>query len=286
MTLSTDQVNFLLKPLNPARVRQSQGNSHLEAWDIRRHLLRVFGWGGWDFHVVECTCISERSKWNDDNPLVGRHTVVYRVIGRLTIKSADGTPLAVFEDGAVGDGINQPSLEAAHDFALKTAMSQALKRCAVNLGDAFGLGLYNGGRVEPVVGASLAHLSTDKVEAQEAVRGGEMPDSTQTTSPDWTPGEGEAAPPVTDTAESHPSAPGSDEQALPPTEETVERFRQKVLDAFALDRREAAKVIARLAVEASQAKIMSEMTTSPKGEPMTVAVLLDEMTKSIARRQS
>ncbi|WP_367880534.1 Rad52/Rad22 family DNA repair protein [Salinispora arenicola] len=38
-----------------------------------------------------------------------------------------------------------------HDNAIKTAVSQGLKRCAVNLGDQFGLGLYNGGGVDAVV---------------------------------------------------------------------------------------------------------------------------------------
>lgn len=175
MSLRPAQVDALLAPLHPSRVRQVQGNAHLEAWDVRRHLLRVFGWGGWDFDVVSCDLVSERSKWDEQNPLKGRHTVVYRVVGRLTIRDPEGNRLASYEDGATGDAANQPSLGDAHDMALKTAMSQALKRCAMNLGDRFGLGLYNGGRTDAVVGGSLAHEHSDTPGASEHVEGGEIP---------------------------------------------------------------------------------------------------------------
>jgi hypothetical protein len=61
---------------------------------------------------------------------------------RLTVMAPDGTVLATYTEAAVGDSTNQPSHADAHDLALKTAESQALKRCAINLGDQFGLGLY------------------------------------------------------------------------------------------------------------------------------------------------
>ena len=174
MSLNGQQVDALLAPLHPGRVRQVQGNAHLEAWDIRRHLLRVFGWGGWDFTVVSCDLVSERSVWDEKQPLKGRHTIVYRVVGRLTIKDPEGTVLAVFEDGATGDASNQPSLGDAHDMALKTAMSQALKRCAMNLGDRFGLSLYANGSTEAVVAGSLAHRQSAIPAAAEDVQDGEM----------------------------------------------------------------------------------------------------------------
>jgi hypothetical protein len=169
--LTDEQLRRLLAPLFPGRVRQHKGNSHLEAWDVRRNLLRLFGWGGWYFEVRDVVCILDRSAWpehpqqGDPAPAVkgGRHSATYRVTGRLTINRPDGTPLCVFEDGAVGDSQRQTEHGAAHDQALKTAMSQALKRCAVNLGDQFGLSLYLEGW-EPgqvVVGRSLAHVLPD-----------------------------------------------------------------------------------------------------------------------------
>jgi recombination DNA repair RAD52 pathway protein len=173
VALSNEQVDALLAPLDPRRVKQAQGNSHLEAWDVRRHLLRVFGWGGWSFRVLSCDCILERSTWDEGSTHKGRHTVAYRVLGALDIYDGDRV-IATFEDGATGDAQNQPSFADAHDMALKTAMSQALKRCAVNLGDRFGLSLYNNGAVVAVVGKSLAHTDAAAREASEHVEGGEL----------------------------------------------------------------------------------------------------------------
>lgn len=176
MSLSQAQVDALLAPLHPGRVRQVQGNAHLEAWDVRRHLLRVFGWGGWSFEVLSCDCILERSFWSEkaSEPFKGRHTVVYRVVGRLVIRDDAGIEVAHFDDGATGDATNQPSLGDAHDMALKTAMSQAMKRCAVNLGDRFGLSLYDGGSTKAVVGRTVSHASAAEHEASEDVEGGEL----------------------------------------------------------------------------------------------------------------
>lgn len=178
MSLAAAQIDALLAPLDPRRVRTKDRQSHLEAWDIRRHLIRVFGWGGWDFTVVSYDCILERSSWTSDKPEEthrGRHTVAYRVIGRLTIKDPDGKVVAVFEDGATGDAQNQPTFADAHDMALKTAMSQALKRCAVNLGDRFGLSLYNKSNDgSAVVGRTVAHEGSAEHDASEDVTAGEL----------------------------------------------------------------------------------------------------------------
>ncbi len=177
MTLTSTQVDALLAPLHPSRVRQAQGQAHLEAWDVRRHLLRVFGWGGWDFTVVSCDLVAQLDTPPPSSGGKTRYTVVYRVLGRLTIKDPAGQVLAVYEDGATGDAANQPSLGDAHDMAMKTALSQALKRCAMNLGDGFGLSLYNNGRTEAVVGRSLAHEAA-AVAATDHVEGGEIPADT------------------------------------------------------------------------------------------------------------
>ena len=44
----------------------------------------------------------------------------------------------------------------AHDMAIKTAESDALKRAAINLGTQFGLSLYDEGSMKDVVGMTLA----------------------------------------------------------------------------------------------------------------------------------
>lgn len=164
--LSPEQVAFLLKGIGRNRIgTDGKGFSHVEAWDIRRYLIRVFGFGGFDTDLIEMTLVHERSEQRQKKDRDGRPygdpytawTVVYRVAMRLTVK-VDGIELGHWHGVATGDASNQPSIADAHDLALKTADSQALKRAATNLGDQFGLSLYNSGSVAPVVEASFAYL--------------------------------------------------------------------------------------------------------------------------------
>ena len=261
MSLNTEQINALLAPLNPARVRQVQGNAHLEAWDVRRWLLRIFGWGGWDFTVSDCTLIQQIDLLPADPKGKTRYTVVYRVIGKLTIKDPSGQVLAVFEDGATGD---------AHDMALKTAMSQSLKRCAMNLGDAYGLGLYDGGKTAAVVGKSLAHPDSDEHDAREAVTGGEMQ------SPTPEPPAAEQVPdspaPVAD-----PAAHNSDESdsGASSPDADVEVLRARVIDAMSLPKKDAMQALGHIGLDVSKARLKNAMTTSPAGVEMSLAALVD-----------
>lgn len=296
MSLNDDQLQALLAPLSPGRVRSLSGNSHLEAWDIRRWLIRIFGWGGWSLETLECTCISERSVWNEQNPLNGRHTVVYRVQVRLIIKGPNGVELAHFDDGATGDGINQPSLQKAHDFALKTAMSQALKRVAVNCGDTFGLSLYDRGKAgETTVGRSLAHSVTTDHVVREDVRGGEMDEQqdatlTDTGSPPVEPVEQPLAAPGSGSGavESLPAAPEpTPEEAQAALAAQVELIRDRVFAAMKMkSRNDALMKLTRINLDAAQAGLQQQMTNSPAGEPMTVAVLLDTAIKLQSRSGS
>jgi hypothetical protein len=160
--LTPEQVKTLLAPINPSRVQNLNGQSHVEAWDVRRWLNRVFGFGGWSDETLELACVAqtEISK--------GRWTVVYRAQVRLTVRTPDGRTLSSWDDAASGAAQNQPRLGDAHDMAMKTALSQALKRCAVNLGDGFGLSLYNDGSRRPVVQWSAVHTAPKDPEAAAA----------------------------------------------------------------------------------------------------------------------
>lgn len=149
--LTPEQVRVLLMGMAENRVQHLKGNAHTEAWDIRRWLTRIFGFGGWSLDTTELALVREM----EINP--GRWTVIYRAQVRLTVRTADGRTITSYEDAAMGDSRNQPSLGDAHDQAMKTALSQGLKRCAVNLGDQFGLSLYNNGSAKPVVLKSVAH---------------------------------------------------------------------------------------------------------------------------------
>jgi hypothetical protein len=160
LRLTRKQYDWLLHEINANRIRQLDGNSHLEAWDVRRTLTQIFGFGGWELRVKDLrlawthivpTGTEKRAK-GGGTYLTTReqYTAVYTCVASLTVHGLDGTT-ATFEGSAAGAGNNLPLMGDAHDMAMKTAESQALKRCAINLGDQFGLSLYNDGNTAPVV---------------------------------------------------------------------------------------------------------------------------------------
>lgn len=148
--LTDEQIAGLLRPIKPTRVgKDGKGFSHVEAYDIRAHMNRLFGFGRWSSSLESCELVFE----SEDKP--GKWTVCYRAVMELRIHAADGTYLCQHSDVATGDARNMPSRSDAHDMASKTAASQAFKRAAVNLGDQFGLSLYNKGSLAPIVRLSL-----------------------------------------------------------------------------------------------------------------------------------
>jgi len=152
--LNDRQYEQLLKPLNESRVakRGQAGRqlSYLEAWDVKAHLIRIFGFGGWSADVLESTLAfedkNEKGQWN----------VGYKVTLRLSIPTLECT----YTESAVGSA-NLPQRGEAHDMAIKTAESDALKRAAINLGTQFGLSLYNNGSMRDVVVQTLDKESND-----------------------------------------------------------------------------------------------------------------------------
>lgn len=137
MSLTSEQIEQLLKPIHPSRVMVLDGMSHLAAYDVRAHLTRIFGFGGWSSDLIELTLIHDQ----ETTTRAGKpaRKVAYRAIVRLAIHAT----MATYTEAAVGES-TMPDFKHgdAHDMAIKTAESQALKRAAVNLGDQFGLGLY------------------------------------------------------------------------------------------------------------------------------------------------
>ena len=109
------QQEILLKGINPQRISQRKGGggralSYLEAWDVKAHLIRVFGFGGFSSDVLTAVLMFEDqvgSNWN----------VGYKVILRLTVGDA------TYTEAAVGSA-NLPQRGEAHDMAVKTAESR------------------------------------------------------------------------------------------------------------------------------------------------------------------
>ena len=162
--LNQRQRQQLLQGLNARRVasRTNSGKtlSYLEAWDVKAHLNRIFGFLNWSADVLSAelafeeqvkSSSSERMNWS----------VGYRVTLRLTMHMEGGN--VTYTEAAVGFS-KQPDRGEAHDMAIKTAESDALKRAAINLGTQFGLSLYNNGSLADVVQTTLDDESVSRRE--------------------------------------------------------------------------------------------------------------------------
>jgi hypothetical protein len=147
--------------LNPGRVKVLNGNSYLQAWDVKATLLRVFGWGGFSTEVLDTKIVKVReyaagdighihmTGQKKDQPRTPQAIVM--VTMRLTLHNIGPTGQDVIHtETAVGMN-SQWDIGEAIDTAAKTAESDALKRCAIFLGTQFGLSLYNNGALADVV---------------------------------------------------------------------------------------------------------------------------------------
>lgn len=148
MQLSSAQRSALLRPLLPQRVstRSQSGRSlsYLEQWDVRAMLIRVFGFTGFDIEVLETETFHTSRAGGD----TGNWTIGVKATVRLTIHNDDGSPTVYTEAAAASQ--TGPQVGEVMDFAIKTAASDAMKRCAMNLGTQFGLSLYAGRNTDVV----------------------------------------------------------------------------------------------------------------------------------------
>ncbi len=163
MSLTGEQVAQLLRPIAPQRVlADGKGHSHVSQQDVTAHLTRIFGFGGWDTDILTLDLVFERPaldrKTGKERP--DRYDVAYRATMRLTVRGPDGETLCHYEDGSIGVAQNQ-ALGDGHDLAMKSAISVAKKRCAISLGDQFGLSLYNRGQLAALVRGTLVQPVVD-----------------------------------------------------------------------------------------------------------------------------
>lgn len=164
--LTPKQLEVLRRPLNASRVaKRSQGGkqlSYLESWDVRAHLIRVFGYGNFDVTVQDCYHVDTRPYQNVDGKDMVE--VIWYAKVRLNIRDQYGGHIAQYIEAAVGNASGPATmLGEHHDNAVKTAASDALKRCAINLGTQFGLSLYDNGRTTDVVKGTLLDAPAEAI---------------------------------------------------------------------------------------------------------------------------
>lgn len=154
-TITAAQYEYLMNPLRSARIatRQQGGKtlSYLESWEVRAHLIRIFGFGNFDVEVIDNELVFVRDYENNG----AKQEIAYKATVRLTVRDERGRQIACYQEAAVGSASGGNGFGDMHDNALKTAASDALKRCAINLGTQFGLSLYDDGSRMDVVRKTL-----------------------------------------------------------------------------------------------------------------------------------
>ncbi len=154
-SFNAKQVLQLLQPIHESRVLEDgKGHPHVSQQDITAHLIRIFGFGGFDTDLIQKTCVFETARVNDEGKPTGRWDVCYLATMRLTVRNPEGEEVCHYEDGSTATAQNL-SRGDAHDLALKSAISLAKKRTAAYLGDNFGLSLYNKGQMRALVRGTL-----------------------------------------------------------------------------------------------------------------------------------
>jgi len=153
--LTVHQLERLHADLHRSRVAtRDQGGrtlSYLEAYDVRATLIRIWGYGGFSVDVLESEIVHQstyRGGQNQDRDL-------WRIAAKATVRLAIHQTGATYTETAAASQ-SGPDIGEVMDFAIKTATSDALKRCATNLGTQYGLSLYRDGSTQDVVSRVFA----------------------------------------------------------------------------------------------------------------------------------
>ena len=131
----------LAAPLNPAHIQEKEGMSYLPAFYVRQELNRIFGASRWlkrevDNHKVDLYEVEAHGK--------KRRVMVYRAHVELVVRFPNEDVVTHAGVAAGGAQSYSPHWEDLHHNAMTSASSNALKRAAMNFGNAFGLSLYDG----------------------------------------------------------------------------------------------------------------------------------------------
>jgi hypothetical protein len=144
--LTMRQRRYLMSGLNPDRVEKKQRMSYMQAWDIKRTLIAVFGHGGFSAECIDSKIIKGEQVAQVNDATKMNWSITAQATVRLTIHQTG----AVYTETAIA-GSKQPDFTESADMAIKSAESDALKRAAIYLGTQFGLSLYDNGSTDEVV---------------------------------------------------------------------------------------------------------------------------------------
>ncbi len=137
MAFSETQAKALRAKLGArhVRTRNAAGTtlSYIEGWHAIAEANRIFGFEGWDRETIEARCVSHGANR-------GRHSCTY--LARVRIRVRAGDDIVTREGSGAGEWRGESASEA-HEYAFKTAETDATKRALATFGNAFGLALYD-----------------------------------------------------------------------------------------------------------------------------------------------
>lgn len=132
-----DELN---KAVPASEIKTTQGNAYVRGHYAIRTANRIFGPLSWGLDILDTVLVQDEVKKGSKG--TEQCYISYTMTVRLTV-TGDGVSKTT-EDAGFGQGINQDR-GLAHEKAIKGARTDALKRCLKDLGDAFGLHLYDDG---------------------------------------------------------------------------------------------------------------------------------------------
>jgi len=137
--LTEEQITELKRPLDERRIERRKAKfgtvEYLPTWDVINRANEIFGYGGWQRQIKRLEKVYEEE-------IDGTYTVGYLCESRVTVGEI------VHEDVGFGAAINYADPTTAHEKAMKTAVSDSLKRCLRAFGPQFGLSLYRSAQRE------------------------------------------------------------------------------------------------------------------------------------------
>ncbi len=120
------------------REQAGRSLSYLETWYVIDRLNQILGQGNWAYDTVKLEKVFE----GEIEQYSGKAFTTSYIATVSLSGFVDGKPFR-FTDVGYGDGTDKKSPGKAHELATKEAVSDAVKRCAKNLGSSTGLALYD-----------------------------------------------------------------------------------------------------------------------------------------------
>ena len=164
--LTRAQLERLRLAIDSSFVDKKQGTlSYMAQHEVRAELTRIFGYGRWGTKLLRMELLWESGhRPGTDDPDYPKdksgneytngktyYRACYLAEVQLSIRDYWGRPVGTFDGVHAEANSVLPDRGEAHAMACTSVESYAMRRAAINLGDRFGLGLYDKGSELPLV---------------------------------------------------------------------------------------------------------------------------------------